>query len=62
MQIQNEVTNMDNTQKWISLVVAIIAIVSLAVTAVTANTSWKSSNTPLYTFRMEHASNDRNFL
>ena len=58
---QKEVINLDKKQKWISCGAVSIAIVFLAITAVTAS-SLKLSNTPLYTFRMEKASSDQNFL
>jgi len=47
-------------RKQMSVVVVSVTLVLLAVTTVTAS-SW-TSHTPLYTFRMEQASNKMNFL
>jgi hypothetical protein len=50
---------MDGKKKMLIAVIS-IAIVSLAITTVTASLS--TSNTPLYTFRMEQSSSKMNFL
>ncbi len=47
-------------RKLIFLAVMSVALVFLAVTAATAR-PWTLPNTPLYTFRMEQASNEMNF-
>lgn len=49
---------MDRKEMWIAVIC--VALASLAVTCVTAS-PW-TSNTPLYTFRMEQASSEKNFL
>ncbi|MBU7026897.1 MAG: hypothetical protein HXS48_08140 [Theionarchaea archaeon] len=47
-------------RKKVSIAVVSMAVAFLAVTCVTA--SPRTSNTPLYTFRMEQASSEMNFL
>jgi hypothetical protein len=49
-----------NGKQKTSIVVASIIVVSLAATCVTASS--QTSNTPLYTFRMEEVSSEMNFL
>ena len=51
---------MNRIQKRVSIAVISVSIMSLALACVTA--SPPTSNTPLYTFRMEQASSESNFL
>lgn len=51
---------MNRIQKRVSIAVVSVSIMSLALACVTA--SPPTSNTPLYTFRMEQASSESNFL